>query len=101
MVKGLCKVNVAWEEQANGPEGAYCRVTIALIRDFSVCNGYVSHKFHVGDMEVARPAMSAVAQVCILIPTGSFSVELGTTQSLPTFLEILEKLLSKYGYRKL
>ena len=26
MVKGLCTVNVAWEEQANGPEGAYCRV---------------------------------------------------------------------------
>ena len=25
-VKGLCMVNVAWEEQANGPEGAYCRV---------------------------------------------------------------------------
>ena len=25
-VKELCMVNVAWEEQANGPEGAYCRV---------------------------------------------------------------------------
>ena len=25
-VGGLCMVNVAWEEQANGPEGAYCRV---------------------------------------------------------------------------
>ena len=24
--KGLHKVDVAWEEQANGPEGAYCRV---------------------------------------------------------------------------
>ena len=24
--KGRCMVNVAWEEQANGPEGAYCRV---------------------------------------------------------------------------
>ena len=26
MLKGLCTVSVAWEEQANGPEGAYCRV---------------------------------------------------------------------------
>ena len=30
MVKGLCTVNVAWEEQANGPEGAYCRVLLLL-----------------------------------------------------------------------
>ena len=29
-VKGLCMVNVAWEEQANGPEGAYCRVRLRL-----------------------------------------------------------------------
>ena len=27
--KGRCMVNVAWEEQANGPEGAYCRVDTA------------------------------------------------------------------------
>ena len=30
MVKGLCTVNVAWEEQANGPEGAYCRVPSSI-----------------------------------------------------------------------
>ena len=30
MIKGLCKLNVAWEEQADGPEGAYCRVTLSL-----------------------------------------------------------------------
>ena len=25
-VRGPCMANVVWEEQANGPEGAYCRV---------------------------------------------------------------------------
>ena len=29
-VRGPCMVNVAWEEQANGPEGAYCRVFYSL-----------------------------------------------------------------------
>ena len=30
MVRGPCMANVVWEEQANGPEGAYCRVTIVI-----------------------------------------------------------------------
>ena len=29
--KGRCMVNVAWEEQANGPEGAYCRVAYSIL----------------------------------------------------------------------
>ena len=40
-VKGLCMVNVAWEEQANGPEGAYCRVelrNVFLVEYFTVTN---------------------------------------------------------------
>ena len=41
MVKGLYTVNVAWEEQANGPEGAYCRVVVTGESVFIrvVCSG--------------------------------------------------------------
>ena len=42
MLKGLCTVSVAWEEQANGPEGAYCRVTqgdVESIEEFEQLHG--------------------------------------------------------------
>ena len=55
-VKGLCMVNVAWEEQANGPEGAYCRVVKACQATVGILNsiGAGAHQLRFPDIEVAK-----------------------------------------------
>ena len=85
--RGPCMVNVAWEEQANGPEGAYCRVPTADTSDSGV-------------QETWRVGRSSSQKLKMTIPRGNRRSTLlaccaGRTRRLITSLSYI-----MYGIRK-